>query len=814
MKKLVLLVIACLTFLTGNAITETITIDGREYAVDTLTERQIGPGTLYRRLRIPEYPLNINMLEVDVTDPNVRIETTQANEKLFGTELLVKAAERQSYEEHRAFAGANGNFWCVTTSYPYSDYLVGTTFNANLRNGKIITETNCAANQWDRGPEYIGEVGVTPDGKVYSDHFRWTGSVKSVSMGSQAIQGSNKLVHANEIVMFNSYYGATNTMKCADMVWRDSGNRWGFDLVHGVATEVYLKLKDGQKWSAGRDIEFEVVEVKNNTDMGTLGDYDLALVGRDGGREALAKLTAGESVTLNYSWTTLDGTPIEFDNMIGGNGQVMIDGELTELNTLSENCALIYSKTGYGTSADHNKLYVFVIDKSIDAVYGSSSGCTSAVMCQIARHYGCSNLTNFDSGGSAMMLVGDRIVNTTTESTPRAVANGMLVYSTAPDDSEISRIEFAQRTIRIPTYATFSPAILGYNRYGVLVSENVEGIKFEADTEVGTVTDDGSRIVAGSMAARGVIRATLGNVSVSKTIEIVESPFEFRIKNLVIDQTPEPIEFVSTVDGNDFIYRPENVEWAIESESDPCPVAIAGDGEIVAVAEGKAVVTARIEDRSATMSVSAEPRPDTDISVEAGPFNPDEWSVTKSATSEPVMTATGNGTDLSFSLDFNVTSTRGPRVVLSKDIRLYSVPRRVSLVVDTGDKALAGITLSVIYADNARAESLTMEPADSTPEGTVYTAVLWEGTRDIALFPIVFKSIQFTPSSSGQHHLEIKKIVAEYDDPDGVDDVISDFKSDLPDGVYDLRGVRHDAAGDAHGIYIIKQGDSVNKVLR
>lgn len=816
MNKLTLLLCGVLTSATASA-ADCIIIDGNEYPVDTLIERQVGPGTTYMRLRLPSYPLNVNMLRVDMTDPNVRVETTQANEALFGTERLVAAAERQSAPGHRAVAGANGNFWCVSQSYPYSDFLVGTTFNANLRNGVIITETNCAADQWDRGPEYIGELGITPDGRVFSDHFRWVGTATSESMGAQAIQGANKVVHADEIVMFNSYYGKTNTMKCADWVWRDTSNRWGFDLVHGVATEVYLRIVPGQKWSAGGDIAFEVVSVVDDTDMGTMGDHDLVLVGRDSRRDALRKLTPGDRVTLNYAWTTLDGTPIEFENMIGGNGLVMANGELTELNTISENCALLYSKTGYGASADHKTLYIFVIDKSTDPVYGTSAGCTSAVMCQIARHYGCANLNNFDSGGSAQMFVTDRIVNTTTESNPRAVANGMLVYATSPDDDAITRLEFAERTIAVPTYAAIAPTMLGYNKYGALVSTNVEGVTFSADPAIGATNADGSKFVAGSSAATGILTATLNGVSVSKTIEVVEAEFAFRIPYMIVDKKEEPLMMTSVVGGETFTYRPENVEWSVtDYTTEEAPVAIDSEGNIVAVCEGTATVTATIGDRSASARVSAEFLNDHVVAemIEAGPVNPADWKITKAATSAPVMTA-HESDSYDFDLDFNVTSARGPRVTVAKDIRLHALPLFITAIIEC-DKPLSDITLTFLCANSSRTTSVKMHPEPNNYYwgymGDMVNDVVADKT-DRAIYPLTFKSLQFTPEGTGEHHITVRNLENAYDIIAGIEDVITDAP-DGPECWYNLSGIPVDHTRDlAPGLYIRRQGHISEKVL-
>ncbi|MDE6396475.1 MAG: hypothetical protein K2K84_04315, partial [Muribaculaceae bacterium] len=294
-KSLLSLVLCCATMIPVQANTP-IVIDGQEYAVDTIEMHQVGPGTQWMRLRIPQYPLNVNLLTVDLNDPNVKVETTQANEQLFGTERLVDAAKRQTTPGHTAIAGANGNFWCVSQSYPYSDLLLGTTFNANLRNGKILTETNCHADQWDTGPARIGEIGITPDGRAFSDHFRWQGSIKLEDGSEAVIHGANKVVRDDELVMVNSYFGKETPFKPADMIWLEGSGRWGFQKRPGVSTEVYLKLVDGSSWSAGRDIEFEVVSKRADAGDGTLGEADLALVARGGSKPVLDKLEPGQKI--------------------------------------------------------------------------------------------------------------------------------------------------------------------------------------------------------------------------------------------------------------------------------------------------------------------------------------------------------------------------------------------------------------------------------------------------------------------------------------------------------------------------------------
>ncbi|MDE6081574.1 MAG: hypothetical protein K2F70_04840, partial [Muribaculaceae bacterium] len=154
-----LMVGALLTGAAGAGMTvaaESIAINGTDYEITYIADRDLGPGIRYTRFRIPGYPLNVHMIRLDMTNPYNRIENTQANNKLYGTEALVAAAARQSYEGHVAVAGNNANFWCVATQEPYSDYLIGNTYNGNMHNGMIVTETNMKYDQWDHGWTHTG----------------------------------------------------------------------------------------------------------------------------------------------------------------------------------------------------------------------------------------------------------------------------------------------------------------------------------------------------------------------------------------------------------------------------------------------------------------------------------------------------------------------------------------------------------------------------------------------------------------------------------------------------------------------------------
>ena len=104
MKKslLTLAVSMCALSMTAAETPQTFTIDGKDYSYDLITSKQVGPGVVYNRIRIADFPLNINYMTVDLTNPYNRIETQQANEKTGTTEKLADAYTRMQKANRRS----------------------------------------------------------------------------------------------------------------------------------------------------------------------------------------------------------------------------------------------------------------------------------------------------------------------------------------------------------------------------------------------------------------------------------------------------------------------------------------------------------------------------------------------------------------------------------------------------------------------------------------------------------------------------------------------------------------------------------------
>lgn len=734
---------------------DTIVINDVNYHTDVIIDRDLGPGVNYKRLRIPKYPLNVNILMMDLNNPYNRIETMQASETLYKTEKLASAYKRLMTDEKRPLAGANGNFWCVSTQEPHSDLLIGATYNANLRNGKIITETNGHSDKWDGGPSRTGVIAVDTSKKLWIQSLYYAGSVSNDKIGNLTIQQVNKVVRDNEIGLYNGYYGKNKAFQMVEQ-YKGSDGKKHWNTLEGIGTEVYLTVNEGQRWMAGEPMTCTVAEVKTDAGTGTLGNYDLCLVGRGTNKDALASLVTGDQVTINYSWSTEDGVTPIIEQAIGGNAIVMLNGEMTGRNDDESYNTQVYSRTAYGCSADGKTLYIIVIDKSTDPVYGVSAGCNTRVMCQIIKHYGCSNLCNVDAGGSAQMMVKGEVINKTTENSPRAVANGWFLFSIAPQDDVIARLEFDDVALMAPPYSTYEPKILGYNQYGDLINDNVQGFTLTCDESVGTT--EGSSFIAGGNACVGNLTATYNGVSVTKPITIKNADLAIRIKPLMIDAAREySMEVTATIDQNVYVYDPSRIAWTIENNE---VVNIDENGILRGLKEGKSMVVGTIGEFTDTTYVTVE-------IASAAKLYPSDWTG---------WTAKGSGVSSSAlaedgTLSFSYSGGRSVYTQISKDMTFYSLPDKLWLSF-TPTVNIESISVDLRTQSQTRTNWVEILPTSGTAFVAGETHVVeipisaLGEPSDLILYPISLHCVKFTIEKNdtykGEQSIKLNELSAEY----------------------------------------------------
>ena len=778
-------------------------IDGQEYSYDLLIKKEIGPGVEYNRIRIPDFPLNINYMVVDLANPYNRIETQQANETLGSTESLANAYARQQAAGKKPIGGQNANFWVVSGQGVYSQFAMGATYSANLKNGQIITETNCYNDQWDGGPARTGVVGIDVDKKLWIESMSWKGYVSSDRWGDgqrhEIIQVNKYCRAAGEMTLYNSFYGRNKKFQTIEQV----DGSWS--VVDGKTCEVYLDLDEGQQWAVAKDFTATVKEVKTDGEAGTLGDYDLCLAGTASYKTVLEQLQPGDVVTLNYGWQSYanDAVP-ELENAVGGNAIVMLDGELTGRNDDEKYNYQVYSRSAYGMSEDGKTLYMFVIDKSTDPAYGTSAGCNTSVMCQIMKQLGAWTVCNVDAGGSAQLMVQGSVVNKTTEGSPRAVANGWMVFSTAPETAEsdvISRIEFLDPELNLPVYTTYTPVILGYNVYGELIDENVEGVELSLDDESLGVGNGNVLQIAGNSGS-GKLTASYGNITVTKDINVIEAELEIRLSDILVDGRDYAIEVLAKSGINEYQCDPSRLDWTVEDES----VASISGGILKGLKNGTTVIEGTLGDFSVSANVTVE-LPEGEYMPVYREFPAEDIRLSQVGGTGISMSGYGEGFRLVYTGN---GSSRGANITLNFNGKVvWSLPESFMLRINPGGSSVKKVSMTSV---NALGEKTTSwvgfeSVSDELPknEETEIRMCLsdWCDPSDVGIYPITLNTLRFDMSASAsgeEFEILIPKFEACYvEESGGIEEstISSDVVKVYPNPVLAGNEVRISVDGNA-----------------
>ncbi len=707
-----------------------VTIGGNEYRADTLEHRQVGPGIFHTMMRLPDYPLNVYLLEADMDNPYNGVETTVAYNQVGLTEALTNACLRNRTATRRPVAGCNANFWCVSgNGEPWNRFCLGTPYGAVVRRDTIYVNTGNSIDPWDGGPTRTGGCAIAADKTLYMGHFTCGGTITGNRLGKTvAFETVNRRNKGGSIALWTPGYGRD----------REFETNWTGHNTQGeaLADNYYLTFMPGSTWGVNKDMRFKVAKIVKGEDRRNLGEYDACFTATGNQKGVLASLQEGDEIVVNHGWKYNEGTPFApaITDMIEGNAPVMHNGELTGRNYDEDYNSMVYSRTGYGTDATGRKLYMIVIDKSSSRAYGTSAGCSTEVMCQILKSVfpDISEVISLDAGGSAEMLVLGNIVNTTTEGTPRDVANGWLVSTVAPEDHTIASIQFYDYRAELPLYSSYTPRIVGFNQWGEIVDDDVKGFTLSCEPTLGTT--EGSTLIVGGALTSQMLTATLDGMTAQVEVRTLEAAPAIVTKPVaVIGRYPLPLEVSAAVGNEIYTYDPSKLAWRLGDEG----MATIADGRLSGVVNGTTPLYCMIggfEDET-VLRVEISDTEERDAALTT-------WTL-KGAGAKDFMW--GDDGVLSFAY----SSNRAPYIQLTTDDSLYGNPDEVALAFTS----TVPIEKVQIDTRNYHVTKLTYQEFNGPFEAEVEHVLHLDmdalgGVECLSTYPLAMKTIKFTPAKS------------------------------------------------------------------
>ncbi len=701
------IVLIFILFFVPRAFAQKMKIGDKVFSVDTLQEKhEIGPGTTYASYSLPNYPLRFYVLEIDLTNPYIHIETCLANDSSLTLETPPNMVKRHDTSEHNVIAGTNGDF------YFYQDPV-----EIGIPRSGQFQKNECTANPTGRASFVLAS-----DDTPYIDRVDFNGVLKTADKTTR--------IHTVNMLRLEAEPGASSNM--LTLYTSAFGHVTG-SLEGG--TKIIVRPREGERFffSANKDIDCVVESVFQNTGTSVIPEGWAVLHGRGTSSVFLQELGKGDSMTIRLvtNLRSASGQLTDFKELVGGSDNIILrNGEKAEGD-------LLYNpRTGIGTSKDKSKVFLVVADGRSD----ESKGVTMIDFGQIFKNLGAWDAVNMDGGGSSVMVVDDQVMNVPSDGNVRPVGTGLLIVETPePEDKKVEEIEFKSGSkIELPVNGLFRPVMWGYNKNGVLVSKNFNDFVLSCSPNVGHVNNDGF-FVASDEPSGGTITATVNGKSVTKEVTVKAAVIKMRLDSVLADKKhPYFIEMegkngslVSAID-------PESFSWTVDDPS----VCSVENGILTGIRNGITDITGQLNNISLTQKVTVE-IPGENILYANDLYDISLFEVKSSnGINETKLTAETLPTSIKYRYIYGGSVTY---VELVNSVPIYSIPDSIKFVLNTGEAIVnkVAISLRANNEESSRAVEFSLCGAGKDCTLSVPFSDLLENANDRALYPVSFEGLRF-----------------------------------------------------------------------
>lgn len=356
------------------------------------SERQVGPGVTLISQTDPGVPVNLSILRVDLTNPNVHVETEKPGDRLFSGARTQDIAREESGAGHVAIGAVNGDFW-RNDPRPFSP------LGFFVSDGMIYNMP--AANR--------SVFAILRDGRVYIGRLTLRISLTDGAT-SFPIPRINSATSTDTVVLFTPPFGE--------------------DIPSRRATYISLSMPRGAEFLPNRKTEVTVSAISQGHPLHPSTGTLVLAVPRDQ-QVLVSGLRKGTTVELAAEAPEVNGI---IAYCIGGAPRIVRDGRVSveaEQEHLSKNFATDrHPRTAVGVSRDGKMLSFVTADGRQPAV---SVGQSLSELAEDLVRLGCWDAINLDGGGSTTMVVRGEVVNRPSDlAGPRTVANAIVIYGSAP----------------------------------------------------------------------------------------------------------------------------------------------------------------------------------------------------------------------------------------------------------------------------------------------------------------------------------------------------------------------------------------------
>lgn len=532
---------------------------------DTVACYNVGPGIEYTKIIYPDKPLIIWYSTIDLTNPYNKVEQAMSRNQV-----------------------PDVNRWDVMTYYK--------------ENSKPGHEVKIAWNH----DFFVYESGICIGGNISNGqitHLLTGRSMLAITTDKKAeifLPGyDTKIITADKTEVGIDIFNASASGLTGDCIF--------FNHLNGTTLSepgTYIKVQPQQPWIVnGDDIPCKIVAISSEPQQTSATECVFYLRGSklnalDGHIQVGDVLYVRQRVT-SPSWGT---APESILNGFHGYPSIAHDGVLHEGEYNNFENGREYEQSSHvmaGISKDKTKLYICLNEMSTQ-----SQPIDCVEMANWMLQHGAWDIVNFDSGGSAAIVINEEMQNLPGRGSVRPVQDAMLAVSLAPEDKTVTQMSFSKKVITTATISSLPLSVVSYNQYGDIVEENVADCSFTVSPETLGYVDDNGIFHSYQQGGSGKIIATKGNISCEVPLNVQEATeVQLPFSELLIDSSRQYIIPVyGIVNGKSIPLEAGAFQW----ETSTPEIVKIQDGVLSGIQNGTTTVTGTFGDLSISFDVTVE----------------------------------------------------------------------------------------------------------------------------------------------------------------------------------------------------------------
>jgi len=478
----------------------------------------------------------IRVAQADLTDEHLSLKL------LTNPESIHKLTNVKSLADaHDTVVAVNGDFF----SWKNGSSGHGSSIGIGVDEGAMITSP---ASDWK-----FSTFAQREDGSFLYEYFDSSTTITAPDGTEVEILHTNKYTDLAQPVLYNHHWGTTS--------------------IGSAETIAELVVSDDKIQSVNYDMGPVEIPVDG---------YVITFL-TDQTPELAEHFREGDEITLK-TWFVPDFEQINF--AIGAGTMLLNNGKATEI---THDVAGAQPRTAVGTSKDGKTLYLV----TVDGRQSIARGMTLPQLQTFLRDYRIYNAVNLDGGGSTTLVARDpedgknKVINTPSDGSLRAVANGIGVVSDAPSGGLHS----------LAVSADFENVFAGT---GVMLhvsgrDANLAHTPLDINDVAWSATsgevDAGEMLYYPEQAGKQTVYATAGNAKGSVQVNVLSAPARLELEQTTFDLAADEQVYVNLYGYTEDGYRAAlNLRDVDISFSNPKVAGFVGNN-IIAKSKGMTVVT-------------------------------------------------------------------------------------------------------------------------------------------------------------------------------------------------------------------------------